>query len=88
MNHRWIEKKEGRKTYQVCLRCGVQRVRETNKALIAITGIPPYYHYRYESVWAYIIGEKKTLFRPDCPGVAPKDCKLNETLKMLEVNHG
>jgi len=33
---------------------------------MAITPTPPYYHYRYESVWAYMYDGKKTLIRPEC----------------------
>lgn len=66
MRHKWTVVKLNGKTLQKCARCGVLRARETSKTLMAITPTPPYYHYKYESVWAYIYDGRKTLHRPEC----------------------
>lgn len=88
MKHRWIEKKDGRKTYQVCLRCGVKREKEPVRALIAITQTEPFYHYRYESRWSYMIGNRKTMIRPDCPALEPKLYAVNEVENIIDDYHG
>lgn len=66
MRHKWKEVKLNGKTLQKCARCGVLRARVSSKTLMAITPTPPYYHYKYESVWAYMYDGKKTLIRPEC----------------------
>lgn len=66
MRHKWTEVNHNGKAHLQCVHCGVMRVRETSKKLMAITPTPPYYHYRYESVWAYMYDGKKTLIRPEC----------------------
>lgn len=69
MNHRWETISTHRQLTQKCKRCGVIRRRESTKQLMAITQTPPYYHYRYESVWSYMYDGKKTLIRPNCEPV-------------------
>lgn len=66
MKHRWTVINVTGPAIQQCTHCGVQRIKESTKQLIAITPTPPYYHYKYTSVWAYIYDGKKTLYRPEC----------------------
>ncbi len=88
MKHRWIEKKEGSKTYQVCTRCGVKRVKESANVLSHIVQTPPYYLYRHESRWSYLIGNRKTLIRPDCPASEPGLYTMDEVVNIIEEYHG
>lgn len=39
---------------QICKACGMFRERKTFKILMAISGTPPYDHYKYESKMIYI----------------------------------
>lgn len=88
MKHKWIEKKEGSKTHQVCLRCGVKRVKESVNVLSHIIQTPPYYLYRHESRWSYLIGSRKTLIRPDCPAPEAAAYAANEVVNIIEEYHG
>lgn len=73
MNHKWKVISVDGKTLQQCVRCGLLRVKETSKTLMVITPTPPYYHYKYESVWAYMYDGKKTLHRPVCKLLSVKN---------------
>lgn len=87
MRHRWIEKKDGSKRYQVCSRCGVKRIRESAKLISRIIPVEPYYCYEYESRWAYFVGDRKTTIRPDCPPPAPRRYEVNEVVNVIEECH-
>lgn len=51
----------------VCLRCGLVRIRRSRALLMAITDFPPYNHYRYEQYWEYnTIEGNLTHTRPEC----------------------
>lgn len=87
MNHRWFEKQDGSKTYQVCSRCAVMRMRESARVVSAITQTEPFYHYRYESRWVYFDGQRKISFRPDCPPIAPREYKMNNVVNVIEEQY-
>ena len=70
MNHKWNVNKD------VCLRCGIVRIRRSKRFLMSITDFPPYDHYLYEQYWEYnTIDGNLITKRPDCktPNSSKKD---------------
>lgn len=88
MKHRWITKTECRKTHQVCQRCGIRREKTSVKTITEITLTFPYYHYKYESVWSYYVGQVKTAIRPECHPGNLREYKQNNVINVLTENHG
>ena len=64
MNHKWNVNKD------VCLRCGIVRIRRSKRFLMSITDFPPYDHYLTGTDFFYYgNGIKETSKRPDCKKV-------------------